>query len=224
LDHFGSRVTEAKKLGASLKAYRRVKATVRSLTEPESRADHGRRRASDHARTPLACSIGRRETWMAKARNPIPEGLYTLTPHLMVKGAAQAIEFYKKAFGAIERSRMPGPNGLIMHASLKIGNSTLFLGDDFPGMEGSSHSPAKVGSTTVVLNLYVEDSDKLFQQAVSAGAKVAMPISDQFWGDRYGQVTDPFGHVWAISTKKEDLTPQEMEERGRQAMAQMGRS
>ena len=161
------------------------------------------------------------ETNMAKAKNPIPEVLHTITPHLTVKGAAQAIDFYKKAFGAIERSRMPGPNGLIMHASMKIGDSSFFLADEMPGMEGAgSTSPTKAGSTTVVLNLYVQDSDKLFKQAVAAGAKVTMPLADQFWGDRYGQVKDPYGHVWAIATHTEDLSPKEMEERGRQAMAQ----
>ena len=159
---------------------------------------------------------------MGKAKNPIPEGLHTLTPHLTVKGAAQAIDFYKKAFGAVEKSRFAGPNGLIMHASLKIGNSSFFLADEMPGMEDGSVSPTQVGKTTVVLNLYVEDCDKLYRQAVSAGAKAAMPLSDQFWGDRYGVVKDPFGHVWAIATHKEDLTPKELEERGRQAMAQMG--
>ena len=164
------------------------------------------------------------ETNMAKAKNPIPEVLHTITPHLTVKGAAQAIDFYKKAFGAIERSRMPGPNGLIMHASMKIGDSSFFLADEMPGMEGAgSTSPTKAGSTTVVLNLYVQDSDKLFKQAVAAGAKVTMPLADQFWGDRYGQVKDPYGHVWAIATHTEDLSPKEMEERGRQAMAQTGR-
>lgn len=159
---------------------------------------------------------------MGKAKHAIPEGLHTLTPHLVVKGAAQAIEFYKKAFGAIEKSRFPTPNGLIMHASIKIGDSNFFLADEMPGMEDGSVSPTQLGKTTVVLNLYVEDCDKLYKQAVAAGAKPTLPLSDQFWGDRYGQVKDPFGHVWSIATHKEDLTPQEMEERGRQAMAQMG--
>ena len=160
---------------------------------------------------------------MAKAKNPIPEGLYTITPHLTIKGAAQAMDFYKKAFGAIERSRMAGPNGAIMHASMKLGNSSIFLADEFPGMD-ISRGPTTINGTTVVLHLYVEDCDKLFNQAVAAGAKVIMPLADQFWGDRYGQVQDPFGHVWSIGTHIEDLTPQEMEERGRQAMAQMGQN
>jgi PhnB protein len=158
---------------------------------------------------------------MTKAKNPIPEGLHTITPHLVVKGAAQAIDFYKKAFGAVERARMPGPNGTIMHASIKIGDSSLFLNDEMPGMEGGT-SPMTVGGTSVALALYVPDCDKVFNQAVSAGAKVTMPLADQFWGDRYGQVKDPYGHLWSIATHMEDLTPQEMEERGRQAMANMG--
>lgn len=159
---------------------------------------------------------------MGKAKHAIPEGLHTLTPHLCVKGAAQAIEFYKKAFGATEKARFPGPNGLIMHASIKIGDSHFFLADEFPQAGEGCESPTKLGGTTFTLNLYVEDCDKLFNQAVSAGAKVTMPVQDQFWGDRYGAVKDPFGHVWAIATHKEDLTPKEMEERSRQAMSNMG--
>ena len=158
---------------------------------------------------------------MGKAKNPIPEGLHTITPHLTVKGAAQAIEFYKKAFGAIEKSRFAGPNGLIMHASLKIGDSSFFLADEMPGMEDGSVSPTQLGKTTVVLNLYVEDCDKLYKQAVAAGAKSTMPLSDQFWGDRYGHVKDPFGHVWAIATHKEDVPKAEMEKRGKQFFEQM---
>jgi uncharacterized glyoxalase superfamily protein PhnB len=157
---------------------------------------------------------------MTKAKNSIPEGLHSLTPHLTVKGAAQAIDFYKKAFGAVERARMPGPNGLIMHASLKIGDSSLFLNDEMPGVEGSA-APTTIGGTPVSLTLYVPDCDKTLNQAVAAGAKVTMPLADQFWGDRYGQVKDPYGHLWSIGTHIEDLTPAEMEERGRQAMANM---
>jgi len=157
---------------------------------------------------------------MAKAKSPIPEGVHTITPHLTVKGAAQAMEFYKKAFGATEIARMPGPGGMIMHAAMKIGDSRFYLNDEIP-QPGGTVSPTTLKGTCVVLNLYVADSDKLYNQAVSAGAKATMPIADQFWGDRYGQVTDPYGHVWAIATRKEDLTPAEMEERGRQFMASM---
>ena len=156
---------------------------------------------------------------MTKAKNPIPEGLHSITPHLVVKGAAQAIDFYKKAFGAVERSRFPGPNGKIMHASIKIGDSTIHLNDEMPGMEGG----ITAGASSVVLQLYVPDCDATFKQAIAAGAKETMPLADQFWGDRYGQLKDPFGQIWAIGTHKEDLTPAEMEERGRQAMASMER-
>jgi PhnB protein len=157
---------------------------------------------------------------MAKSRNPIPEDTRTITPQLIVKGATQALEFYKKAFGATEIARMAGPGGLIMHAAMKIGDSKFFLNDEMPG-QGTCLSPATLKGTPVVLTLYVADCDKLYKQAVSAGAKASMPLADQFWGDRYGQVTDPYGHVWAIATRKEDLTPKEMEERGRQFMASM---
>ena len=155
---------------------------------------------------------------MAKAKDPIPNGLRTITPQLIVKGAAQAIDFYKKAFGATEINRMPGPGGIIAHAAMAIGDSRFFLNDDMPGVPIRS-DPVSVGTSTVVLTLYVPDCDKLYNQAVAAGARATLPLADQFWGDRYGQVTDPYGHVWAIATHKEDLTPAEMEERGRQFMA-----
>jgi PhnB protein len=155
---------------------------------------------------------------MSKVK-PVPEGMHTLTPHLVVKNAAKAIDFYKAAFGAKENARFAGPNGLIMHASIKIGDSTMFLNDEFPEM--GALSPQSMGGTAVTLTLYVEDSDQVFKKAVSAGAKVKMPIADQFWGDHYGCVEDPFGHSWAITSRKEDLTPAEMEKRGKEAMAQM---
>ncbi len=155
---------------------------------------------------------------MAKVK-PVPEGMHTLTPHLVVKGAAKAIDFYTRAFGAREMSRHAGPGGAIMHASLKIGDSTVYLNDEFPEM--GALSPQSVGGTSVTLTLYVEDADAVFKRAVDAGAAVKMPIADQFWGDRYGCLTDPFGHVWAVASRKEDLTPEEMGRRGREAMAQM---
>jgi len=151
---------------------------------------------------------------MAKAKNPIPEGSHTITPQLTVKNGTQAIEFYKKAFGATELNRMPGPGGSIMHAALKIGDSKFFINDAM----GES-SPPTAGKSPVVIHLYVQDCDKLYNQAVAAGATATMPLSDMFWGDRYGQVVDPYGHTWSIATHIEDLTPQEMEERGRQFMA-----
>ena len=155
---------------------------------------------------------------MAKVK-PVPEGMHTLNAHITVKDAAKAIDFYKRAFGAQELSRHEVPGGKIMHASIRIGDSTMFLNDEFPEM--GSLSPQTVGGTSVALTLYVEDSDAVFKKAVDAGAQIKMPIDDQFWGDRYGCVQDPFGHMWAIATRKEDLTPEQMQERGRKAMAEM---
>jgi len=157
---------------------------------------------------------------MAKAKNPVPEGQHTISPHLTVKGAAQAIEFYKKAFGAVELHRSPDPNGLIMHAALKVGDSMFFLNDQMP-MPGGGKAPTSLGGTAVTINLYVPDADKIYKQAIANGATATMPIADQFWGDRYGVATDPFGHKWAIATRMEDLTPEEMDKRGREFMAQM---
>ncbi|HKQ58864.1 MAG TPA: VOC family protein [Candidatus Eisenbacteria bacterium] len=157
---------------------------------------------------------------MAKARNPIPEGQHSVSPQLTVKNAAQALEFYKRAFGAKETSRFPGPNGMIMHASMTIGDSCFFLNDEIPA-PGGTKSPSVLGGTPVVLNLYVTDCDKIYNQAIAAGAKASMPLADQFWGDRYGQVTDPFGHIWAIATRKEDLSTEELQERGKQFMSSM---
>ena len=151
---------------------------------------------------------------------PIPPGHHTLTPGITVKGAARAIEFYKQAFGATEKGRMAGPAGSIMHAELLIGDSILFLGDEAPGM--GNPSPLTLNATTVTLHIYTEDVDAMYKQAIAAGATERMPLMDQFWGDRYGQVTDPFGHAWGIATHKEDLTDAQMMERMKAAMAQMG--
>lgn len=141
---------------------------------------------------------------------PIPEGFGTLTMHLAIKGAAKAIEFYKKAFNAEEIVRMAGPDGQsVMHAELKIGDSILMLADESPQMEHWK-SPDSLNGTTVALSMYVEDCDKAFQRAVDAGAKATMPPMDMFWGDRYSKVTDPFGHQWEICTHKQDLTPEEI--------------
>lgn len=157
---------------------------------------------------------------MARAKSPVPEGQHTLSAHLTVKGAPQALEFYKKAFGATELHRMPGPGGEIMHAAMRIGDSLFFLNDEMP-QYGGGPSPTTLGNSPVTINLYVPDADQVWKQALAAGAKESMPIDDMFWGDRYGVVTDPFGHKWAIATRKEDLTPEEMGARGKQFMAQM---
>jgi uncharacterized glyoxalase superfamily protein PhnB len=153
------------------------------------------------------------------AAKPIPEGFHTLTPYLTVKDAPSAVEFYKKAFGAAVRGIHYAPDGKIMNADLKIGDSILMLAEEFPAM--GSKSPLSLGDSPVNLHLYVEDVDKVFNQAVAAGAKAVMPVMDQFWGDRYGALVDPFGHKWSIGTHKEDLTPAEIEQRGRAAFEKM---
>jgi uncharacterized glyoxalase superfamily protein PhnB len=139
---------------------------------------------------------------------PIPQGMHSITPHLVCAGAAEAIEFYKKAFGAVEGHRLPAPNGKLMHASIRIGDSSLMLVDEMP--EWKSLGPKALGGSPVTIHLYVEDVDAVFAQALAAGAQVAMPVADMFWGDRYGQVTDPFGHRWSIATHVRDLTPEEI--------------
>jgi PhnB protein len=139
---------------------------------------------------------------------PIPDGFRTVTPHLIVKGAGKALDFYAQAFGAKEQVRMPAPDGSIMHAQMQIGDSIVLLADENPEM--GNRGPKTLGGTSVVLCIYVDDADALFARATKAGATVAMPMADMFWGDRYGQVTDPFGHLWSIATHKKDLTPDEM--------------
>ena len=136
---------------------------------------------------------------------PIPEGMHSLTPHLVCAGAADAIEFYKKAFGAIETSRMPGPQGRLMHAAVRIGDSTLMLVDEMP--EWGALGPKALKGSPVTVHLYVEDVDATVAKAVAAGAKVTMPVAEMFWGDRYGQLEDPFGHRWSVATHTRDLTP-----------------
>jgi len=150
------------------------------------------------------------------AAKPIPDGFHTITPHIVVKGAAKAIDFYKAAFGAEELGRHGMPDGTIMHALLKIGDSMLMLNDEFPSM--GAKGPTSIGGTPVTLNLYVQDADKAWARAVKAGATVKMPIADMFWGDRYGIVADPFGHAWSIATHKVDLTPAQIMEASKAAM------
>jgi uncharacterized glyoxalase superfamily protein PhnB len=154
----------------------------------------------------------RRFTFMTAIR-PIPEGYHTLTPSLTVDDAAQAIDFYKRAFGATELARAPAPDGeRIWHAELQIGDSRLMLLDEFPEMGGCS-APKTLGGTTISLHLFVEDADAAFERAVDAGAAVEMPLQDAFWGDRYGKVRDPFGHVWSIATRKEEVSEEEQRRR-----------
>jgi len=154
---------------------------------------------------------------MANPVKPVPEGYHTITPSLVCKNAAQAIEFYKKAFGAQERMRMTGPGGSIGHAELKIGDSYFFVSDEFPQM--GAKAPTEMGA--FYLFLYVDDVDAVFNRALAAGAQVAMPVQDQFWGDRFGKVADPFGYQWGIATHKEDVAPDEMERRSKAFMQKM---
>lgn len=156
---------------------------------------------------------------MALATKPIPEGFQTITPSLTVRGADKAIDFYKRAFGAEERMRMPGPGGVIMHAELRIGSSIFMLNDEMPQMD--CPSPQALGGTPFGLYVYVEDADAIFSRAVAAGATIVMPIADMFWGDRCGAIKDPYGHRWSIATRKEDLTKDEIEARQRAAFSQM---
>lgn len=150
-----------------------------------------------------------------KSVQPIPEGMRSVTPHLICAGAAAAIDFYKKAFGATEMSRLPGPNGKLMHGSIRIGDSTVMLVDEM--REYGSLGPKALNGSSVIIHLYVEDVDAFTARAVAAGAKITMPVQDMFWGDRYGQLEDPFGHRWSVATHVRDVSPGEME----QAMQKM---
>ena len=153
------------------------------------------------------------------AVKPIPDGYHTVTPYLAVDDAAEAIEYYKKAFGAKERVRMDAPGGKIGHAELEIGDSFVMLSDPFP--QASTRPPSELDGTSASVFLYVEDVDAVVKKAVDAGASVTMEVADQFWGDRFGSIRDPFGHVWSIATHVEDIPPEEMAERAKAAMAAM---
>ena len=152
----------------------------------------------------------------------VPEGYHTITPYLTVRDAARAIEFYKQAFGAEARGAMPGPDGKIMHAELRIGDSIIMLADEFP--EFGSLSPQTTGGSGTGLHIYIEDVDAAFDRAVKAGASVEMPVADMFWGDRYGKLKDPFGHKWSIGTHTKDMSMDEMNRGMEEAMAKMPKS
>jgi len=152
----------------------------------------------------------------------VPDGFHTITPHLTVRDAHRAIEFYKQALGAEVLNVAPGPGGKVMHALLKIGDSMLMLNDEFPEMGGSLAPPASGGG--VALHIYIDDVDAAFQRAVSAGATVKMPPMDMFWGDRYGIVMDPFGHKWSLATHTRDMSPEEMQREQEEAFAKMPKS
>jgi PhnB protein len=158
---------------------------------------------------------------MATKAKAVPEGFHTLTPYLTVRDAAQAVEFYKKAFGAEVRGIHYTPDGKIMNADLKIGDSILLLAEEFPAMKVLS--PQSLGGSSVTIHVYTEDVDAKFNQAVAAGATTVMPVMDMFWGDRYGQVTDPYGHRWSLATHIEDLTSDEIEKRGQAVFAEMAK-
>ncbi|HUB14471.1 MAG TPA: VOC family protein [Acetobacteraceae bacterium] len=144
------------------------------------------------------------------AVKPIPEGMHSVTPHLICAGAADAIEFYKQAFNATEQSRLPGPGGKLMHASIRIGDSTVMLVDENP--QYGALGPKALKGSPVVIHLYVPDVDAFAAQAVAAGAKITMPVTDMFWGDRYGQLEDPFGHRWSVATHIRDMNPEELQQ------------
>jgi len=153
---------------------------------------------------------------MSQSVQPIPEGFRSITPHLVCAGVADAIAFYEKAFGAAETFRLPGPDGKIMHAEMRIGDSRLMLGDAYP--EYGSLDPLALKGSPVVIHLYVPDADAAWEQATAAGATPLMPLSDMFWGDRYGQVVDPFGHRWSIASKQRDLSIDEIQEGAKKMM------
>lgn len=148
----------------------------------------------------------------------IPEGMHSVSPHLVCAGAADAIEFYKKAFSAKEIGRLASPDGKLMHGAVRIGDSTVMLVDEFP--QWGSLGPKALKGTPVTIHLYVEDVDKFVARAVSAGATIVMPVADMFWGDRYGVIEDPFGHRWSVATHIRDLTPEEIQQAAAQAFSQ----
>jgi PhnB protein len=156
------------------------------------------------------------------AVQPVPEGYHTITPYLAVENASEAIDFYKRALGAKERVRMPGPGGSVMHAELEIGDSVVMLSDPFP--QASTKPPKELGGTSVSIMVYVDNIDSLYKQAIDAGATSLMEPDDMFWGDRFGSVQDPFGHSWTIATHVEDVTPEEMEKRSQEFMSAMAGS
>jgi PhnB protein len=146
---------------------------------------------------------------------PIPEDMHSITPHLVCAGAADAIEFYKKAFGAVEQARLPGPGGKLMHAMIRIGDSAVMLVDEMP--EHGAFGPKSLKGSPVTIHLYVENADATVERAVKAGARLTMPVADMFWGDRYGQLEDPFGHHWSVATHVRDVSMEEAQ----QAMKKM---
>lgn len=168
-----------------------------------------RRKRTTRKKARAARSKGKRAARRKVAA--IPPGAHTVTPYLTVRDATAAIEFYKRAFGAKERHRMTAPDGKIMHAEVKIGDSHVFLSDEFPGSD--TKSPATLGSSSVTLHLYFRKVDQAFARATEAGARATMAPADMFWGDRFAKVVDPFGHCWSLGQHQEDVSPKEMAKR-----------
>ncbi len=164
----------------------------------------------------MATTLKRSKTSGKKSR-PVPKGYHTLTPGLTVSDAAKAIEFYVHAFGAKEETRMAGPDGRIMHAELRVGDSLFMIGEEM--IDRNVRGPKTLGGSPVSLNLYVDSADATFQLAVNAGAKVLEPVELMFWGDRYGKIEDPYGHVWGLCTRIENLSPEEVQKRGQEWMS-----
>ncbi len=150
---------------------------------------------------------------MSKVK-PIPEGMHTVTPHLVCAGMADAIEFYKKAFNAVELIRLQGPHGKLIHACIRVGNSAVMLADECP--DWGSFGPKSLKGSPVIIHLYVDDADTFVAHAAGAGAKITMPVQEMFWGDRYGQIEDPFGHCWSVATHIRDLSADEIQEAAQQ--------
>ena len=159
---------------------------------------------------------GKKRKVSAKTPPAIPKGFGSVTPYLVIKGAAEALEFYKKAFGAKELSRQPTPDGKLLHASMKIGGSIVMLMDEFEGADPKA--PISAGTTTVMMHIYTSNVDKFWERAVESGAKVLLPLDNQFWGERYGQLTDPFGHRWSVSMQVK-MSKEEKEAKQQQAMS-----
>jgi uncharacterized glyoxalase superfamily protein PhnB len=156
-----------------------------------------------------------------KKFEPVPKEFHTVTPYLAINGAAEAIDWYKRAFGAKELDRQPGPDGKLIHGRIQIGDSIIMLSDIFPGAHKEHKDPRELGAASVTLHIYSKDVDSLWKKAVEAGATVDMQLGDMFWGERYGQLTDPFGHSWSLSMRI-PMSPEEMEARRQEAMKMLG--
>jgi PhnB protein len=175
--------------------------------------------AAKKAAKPAKAARAKPATKSRRKASPIPKGFHSATPYLVIRGAADALAFYAKAFGARATCVMKMPDGSVMHAEMKIGDSMLMLSEE--NLQWGSKSPTTLGGSATHVMLYVKDVDASIAKAVSAGATIAMPAADQFWGDRYGKITDPFGHVWSVATHLEDMTPKQLQERADEAMKQM---